>query len=37
MSRSRYLNGILSRRSGVRETLREIPLKDWLALAASKF
>lgn len=37
MSRRRYLNVILSRRSGVFETLREMPLKDWLALAASKF
>lgn len=38
MSRSsRYLYGILSRRSDIREKLREISLEDWLALAASEF
>jgi hypothetical protein len=37
MSRRRYLYGILSQRSGVCETPREIPLEDWLALAASEF
>lgn len=37
MSRRRYLYGILSQRSGVHETLREILLEDWLTPAAGEF
>lgn len=37
MNRRNHLYGILLRRSGVREILRDTPLEDWFALAASEF